>query len=278
MNLREVESTHRNYTGFKYMPLMAITFIPLSSMNESGLILTNLLLYILVSFMVYFLAYQIISSHMISLFALFLYLSNSLIPNEIFKSGVTDLAPVLYLLLGLGCFELNPLFVGIFVGLSISTKLLPGILFVSLCLPSVKRSNYFTGLIIGLFPILYFLRQSPIAFIENVFIFNTTRPTDTTSWLHYFSPEIGIVTRFSVLTLLLSLAIYICFMKPGLLVRCELAVISIFCTLLSGPINHKNYQIWWIPILAAVLSVEAFKYIEILNKYNVFQRIKLSED
>ena len=268
INSEKLGSVSAKYTGFKYMPLMALTFIPLVSMDESGLILTNLIIYIAVSFLIYLLTYQISFSHVVSLFALLLYLSIGLIPSEIFEAGVTDLSAVLYLLIGLVCFTLNPLVSGIFIGFSVSTKLLPGILVVSFCLPEKKRLSYFWGLTIGLAPVFYFLIYSPKAFVENIFIFNITRATDTTSWLHYFPTEVGIMTKFLGLIMVTGLSVMPFVGKPSLLLRCEFIVISILSILLGSPINHRNYQIWWMPILAIVFSIEAFRLIEIISENN----------
>ena len=256
------------YTGFKYMPLMAITFMPFSRINEGGIILSNLILYILVAIMIYLISDQITSSHTFSLFSLFLYLLTPLIPNEVFRAGVTDLAPVLYMLLGIFFLRSNSFLSGLFIGFSVSTKLLPGILLIPLYLPPRNRFSYFLGLFGGIIPIIYFLCKSPEEFIRNAFVFNLIRPTDTTSWLHYYSDQIGFIVKIIAIAIFVSISIYSLLRKPSLVIRCELTIISILFILLTSPINHRNYQIWWIPLLCIVSSAIALRYIEIIDYFD----------
>ena len=37
-------------------------------------------------------------------------------------------------------------------------------------------------------------------------------------------------------------------------VRCGIGAVVILAALLSGPVVHNNYQLWWLPLFAVVLA------------------------
>ncbi len=126
-----------SFNGYKYLPMMAVTFLPLGAVwRESGLLATNLLLDLAVVILLFLLGSRI-GTQVVGLFAAFLYLTLPVIPFEIFEQGVTDLAAVVPFLLALLCLEKRPWLAGLLVGLSLSMKLFPGSLFVLCCLPYV---------------------------------------------------------------------------------------------------------------------------------------------
>lgn len=256
------------YQGYKYFPMMAIIYLPLSWMGDRGILTTNLLLDLLTVGLIFLLADQISGDRNTSLFSCLLYLMLPLVPNEIFGKGVTDLAAVVPLLAGLLFFRKNAGFSGFFMGLSVSMKLLPGLLLIpcclpSNCLPSNQRWRYITGGLVGLLPGLVFLVASPIALFENTFIFNAQRSIDSTSWLFGLPPEVGSFARATCFILLIGIALYVWFKQPTQLQCCAFGVIAILGVLLSGPINHRNYQLWWIPIFAVILGVTVFRSLAI---------------
>jgi len=131
----EMHQDSLNYNGYKYLPMMAVTYLPLGIvLGKQGILVTNLLLDLAVVALVYRLSYRMGTKNS-ALFAAFLYLILLLVPRQIFHKGVTDLAAVVPLLAALLWLESRPSFAGLCVGLSISTKLLPGVLFVPCCLP-----------------------------------------------------------------------------------------------------------------------------------------------
>lgn len=257
------------YQGYKYFPMMAITYLPLSWMGDRGILTTNLLLDLLTVGLIFLLAYRIGGDRNTGLFACLLYLMLPLIPNEIFGKGVTDLAAVVPLLAGLLYCREKAGLSGFLIGLSVAMKLLPGLLFIPFCLPFHRRWRYVTGVCIGLLPVLIFLAASPIGLIGNTFFFNAQRSIDSTSWLFGLPTEIGSLARAICIVLLIGIALYTWFKQPTQLQRCAFGVIAILGVLLSGPINHRNYQLWWIPIFTVILGVTIFRSLTINSGPNL---------
>lgn len=245
------------FNGYKYLPMMAITYLPLSTvLGERGVLVTNLLLDLAVVGLVFRLSCRSGTSTN-GLWAAFLYLMPLLVPRQLFHKGVTDLAAIVPLLVALLSLEKKPGLAGLCVGLSISTKLLPGILFIPCCLPqrdpSQLRWRYAAGIALGLVPTLLFLLWSPRALFSNTVLFNFQRPTDSTSWLYEMPSFISSIARISFAVMVLGIALYVWFNRPTIKTRCGLGTICILGTILSGPIVHSNYQLWWLPMLVVLL-------------------------
>jgi hypothetical protein len=244
------------YNGFKYLPMMAVTFLPLGVVwGERGVVATNLLLDLSVGGLAFLLGSRI-GSRGIGFFAALLYLVVPLVPFEIFQQGVTDLAAVVPILGALWILEKKPGLAGMLVGLSLSTKLLPGALFVLCCLPNSGRWRYLGGLILGLVPSLVFLALSPTDFIANTVLFSALRPGDSTSWL-YTMPEFSLVARLAFVALFLGVGVYVWFKRPTIVDRCSLGVLCTLGAILSGPVSHRNYQLWWLPFFAVLVASAA---------------------
>jgi len=251
------------FNGYKYLPMMAVTYLPLTAvLGERGILVTNMLLDLAVVGLVFRLSCQM-GTKTSGLYATFLYLMPLLVPRQLFHKGVTDLAAVVPLLVALLYIERRPSLAGLCVGLSISTKLLPGILFVPCCLPQKSpfklRWWYAAGVVLGLVPTLIFLVWSPIELFSNIVLFNSQRPIDSTSWLYQMPSFISLIIRTNLALVLLGVAAYVWFNRPTVAIRCGLSVICILCTILSGPIVHSNYQLWWLPMFAVLLGVAAFQ-------------------
>ena len=251
-----------NYNGYKYLPMMAVIYLPLSAvLGERGVLMTNLLLDLAVTVLVFQLSRRA-GTQTSGLFAALLYLMPLLVPRQLFHKGVTDLAAVFPLLVALLYLERKPGLAGLWVGLSISTKLLPGILFLPCCLPQKSppklRWWYATGVVLGLVPTLVFLVWSPSELFSNAVLFNAQRPIDSTSWLFELPSFISWFVRFGFAAVVLGVAAYVWCNNPTVIVRCGLGAICILATILSGPIVHSNYQLWWLPMLAILLGGVAF--------------------
>lgn len=251
------------YDGYKYLPMMAIIYLPLSAvLGDRGVLVTNLLLDLAVTGLVFQLSRRA-GTQTSGLFAALLYLMPLLVPRQLFHKGVTDLAAVLPLLLALLYLKRKPGLAGLWVGLSISTKLLPGILFLPCCLPQKSppklRWWYIAGVVLGLVPTLVFLVWSPIELFSNAVLFNAERPIDSTSWLFELPSFISWFVRLSFAAVIVGVAAYLWFNSPTVTIRCGLGAICILATILSGPIVHSNYQLWWLPMLAILLGGAAFR-------------------
>jgi uncharacterized membrane protein len=152
--------------------------------------------------------------------------------------------------------ERNGALAGLCVGLSISAKLLPGALFLPCCLPAAPRARlgYGIGVAAGVLPILPFLMAEPRALLDNIVIFNLLRPADSTSWLFFAPPALATLAHLALGALLIASIVGVWRGAPRLAARCGLGATLILATLLAGPIAHHNYQLWWLPLMAALLG------------------------
>jgi hypothetical protein len=245
------------FSGYKYLPMTLAAYLPLGApLGERGLVMTNLLLHLAVVWLVFHLSRTLATAEAGWIAAL-VYLTLPLVPYQLFAKGATDLVAVLPLLVALPLIERRPMLAGIAIGLSLSAKLLPGLLVLPCCVPAATaaRCRYGAGVVLGLAPTLPFLLWSPTAVFDNIVGFNFVRPVDSTSWLA-FAPALASTLAHVVVALaILAAAIYVWRKRPSLTLRCGIAAVLILVAILGGPAAHHNYQLWWLPLLAALLAV-----------------------
>ena len=165
------------FTGYKYLPMMIVDYLPLGApFGQRGVLITNLLM-LLASLG---LMKRIAGTKLAPLMLLML----PLVAEQIFAKGATDLAAVLPLLAALALTQRSSFWCGICVGLSIATKLLPGVAMLPALIPATRRDHFAAGVAVGLLPIVPFLIAGPRDFWGNIVLFNLTRLPDSTSWLH----------------------------------------------------------------------------------------------
>ena len=134
-----------SFAGYKYLPAMALAYLPLGApLGSRGVPLANLLLQLGVVWAMIRIATEI-GSRSAGWVAATLYLSLPLLPFQLFAKGVTDLAAVLPLLIALALSERHALAAGLCIGLSISAKPLPGALLAPICLPAAGRARLAYG-------------------------------------------------------------------------------------------------------------------------------------
>ncbi len=248
--------TDARFGGYKYLPVMIAAYLPLgAALAERGVVLTNLLLALAAAGLVFRLARRLAGMRAGWLAAL-LYLSLPLVPFQLFAKGVTDLVAVVPLLLALLACERRPMLAGLALGLSLAAKLLPGALVLPCCLPAMRRARvlYAAGVALGLTPVLPFLLWSPAAFVDNILLFNLIRPADSTSWLFEAPAPIVTLAHAAAVAALVAVAIYVRARPPSLAWRAALAAMLMLLALLAGPTAHNNYQLWWLPLVAALLG------------------------
>jgi Glycosyltransferase family 87 len=247
------------YDGYKYLPLMPLTYLPLGAVwRERGLLVTNLLLDLAMAVLLYQLGTKI-GNRETGLVAAVLYLMLPFVLYEVFVQGVTDLSAMVPLLAALLCVEKRPLGAGVLVGLSISSKLLPGLLFIVCCLPQNYRGRYLMGLVLGLIPVLGFAILSPVHLFSNIVLFVLRRPPDSTTWLHAMPAWVGWIALVAFALTIGGSAAYVWRWRPGLVERCGVAVICVLMALLSGSVCHRNYQLWWVPLFAVLIAAVVWR-------------------
>ena len=246
------------FQGFKYSPLTAVAYMPLGiPLGDRGVVLTNLVLQLATAWLVYRLA-RGEGSRATGLTAALAYLVLLIGPWELFHQGVLDLAAVLPLLAALLCVERRPGLAGLCVGLSLSTKLLPAGLLLPCCLPTDARGRvlYVAGIAAGTVPLVLAALWSPPALWSNLVLFNMSRPADSTSWLYWAPSFMSPIARGVLVIVFLSITAVVWRARSiAVTTRCGLSAIVILTTMLTGPIAHNNYQLWWLPFASVVLAV-----------------------
>jgi hypothetical protein len=244
------------FAGYKYLPVMIGAYLPLGApLGARGVVLTNLLLQLATVALIFRLGRALAGTTAGALAAL-LYLSLPLVPFQLFAKGVTDLVPVLPLLLALLVLERRPALAGLCIGVSISAKLMPGMLLLPCCLPATPRAklSYAAGIVLGLLPLLPFLWWAPHPFIDNIVLFNLVRPADSTSWLFAAPAHAAALTQAVAVAGFVGVAAQVWLSPPVLAWRIALGAALILAALLAGPAAHHNYQLWWLPLMAALLG------------------------
>ena len=236
------------FTGYKYLPVMALTYLPLGALlGQRGILLTNLVL-LLASV---WLMKRLARSNLAPL----LFLMLPMLPQQIFAKGATDMATVAPLLAAFLFVERNSFLTGLCVGLSIAAKPVPGAMFLPCLLPPTERWRYALGVAVGLTPLLPFLLASPETFFGNIVSFNLTRSADGTSWLFNAPPEAAAAARLVLVGIFLYAGVFVWRQAPTLAMRCGIGAMLTIAAILAGPGAHHNYQLWWLPFYAVMLSL-----------------------
>jgi len=250
----DLHPEYPDYPGYKYLPMMIAAYAPLSSaLGETGLRLMNLILDASLSATV-LLAGRRIGGPVAGLLALAAWLMLPVLPRDIYKHGVTDLAPVLPLVIALMLAETRLGRAGLLIGLSVAAKLFPGLLVALCCLRRQRIGFYILGGVVGIVPAVAFYLWGPADFTRNVFMFILSRPMDETSWMFGLPPIVPTLAKLAYFLFLLAVLIYLVMASPGMVRRCGLIVLSVIGALLTGPDAHNNYMIWWAPFFCILLG------------------------
>jgi hypothetical protein len=201
------------------------------------------------------------------------YLSLPLVFGMVYAISVTDLVPVTLLLGSLYLNDRRPFTGGLLLGLSVSSKLLPGLAAAPACIPNRERGAFCLGFVTGLSPALLALLSAPQAFIENIIRFNMVRPVWSTSWLYNQPLWVSEVSKVVFGLTWVGLAVFALRYATSRTARYSMAVLLLVAVLLAGPIMEQNYNLWWIPFLCIALAVSTVSESEELRmaKWKVFQ-------
>jgi hypothetical protein len=244
-----------SYYGYKYLPVTILTFMPLGSLfGATGIRLTNFFLDVITAILIGILARRQLGWFCGTLGAA-LYLMLPTLPRDLYMNAVTDLAPTLPLLAAMVLYQTRPGLAGAAIGLSVSAKLMPGLLFLVFCFPKLGCSRYFGGFLLGLIPAAVFFVLAPSDFIQNIVWFIAMRPIDTTSWLYGAPSYLISGARLAFGLIMAAVFFVVIYRPPDFFGRCALGVLCINAALLAGPTIHNNYMFWWIPFFCILLSV-----------------------
>jgi hypothetical protein len=249
--------TGARFAGYKYLPVTLVGYLPLGApLGERGIVLANLLLHLATVWLVFRLAVALAGVPAAGAIAALLYLALPLVPFQLFAKGDTDPVAVVPMIAALLLYERHALLAGFCLGLSLAAKLLPAALLLPCCLPATPRARaaYVLGLGLGALPLLPFLLWSPAAFLDNIVVFNLLRAPDSTSWLMGMPALLATLVHALVGAFCIGVAIFVWRRAPSLAVRTGLGIALILAAILAGPAAHHNYQLWWLPLAAALLG------------------------
>jgi hypothetical protein len=249
----DLHPEYPDYPGYKYLPMMMAAYAPLALSGEVGLRLTNLILDLGVSAAIFLSAMRIRGS-VAGMLALAAWLMLPVLPRDIYKHGVTDLAPVLPLVIALLLAETRLGRAGLLIGLSVAAKLFPGLLVTLCCLRRQRIGFYLIGGVVGILPAVAFYLWGPVDFTRNVFLFILSRPMDETSWMFGLPAIVPMLAKLAYFLFLLAVLAYLVVVSPGMVRRCGLIVLAVIGALLTGPDAHNNYMIWWVPFFCILLG------------------------
>jgi hypothetical protein len=240
------EST--SFTGYKYLPMMIVDYLPLGApFGQRGVLITNLALLLASLWLM-----KRIAGTMLAPLALIML---PLVAEQIFAKGATDLAAVLPLLGALALIERSSFWCGLCVGVSIATKLMPGVAMLPALIPASRRDLFVVGVLVGLLPILPFVIAGPQDFWGNIALFNFSRLPDSTGWLQTMPGGIATAAHLAFAATLLAAAIHVLRRKPPVIARAVLAAMLGIAAIVAGPGAHHNYQLWWLPFYALALGL-----------------------
>jgi uncharacterized membrane protein len=250
----DLHAEYPDFPGYKYLPIMIAAYAPLASVfDQTGLRLTNLILDGLMAIAI-LLSARRIGGAIAGLLAVAAYLMLPVIPRDIYKHGVTDLAPVLPLVVALPLSQSRPGRAGLLIGLSVAAKLFPGLLAALCFLRARSPAHYLIGGVVGILPAAAFLLWAPADFARNVFLFILSRPIDETSWMYGLPAFAPMAAKLLYFLFLLAVLVHVVVASPGTARRCGLIVLCIVGALLTGPDAHNNYIIWWAPFFCILLG------------------------
>ena len=242
------------YKGYKYLPVMMAIYAPLGVLwDATGLRVTNLILDMLTAGFIAILAARI-AGWTAGGIAATVYLLMPIVAFDLYRHGVTDLAAVVPMLAALTLLDKRPGWAGLAAGLALSVKLFPGVLVVACCIPASAWARYGAGVIAGLLPVAFFFAASPTDFINNILWFNAIRPPDSTSIAAALPDLVAIVLKGISLIVLAVITLWTLRRSVELQHRCAFIVIGSVFALLSGPVCHNNYLLWWLPAFCVLLA------------------------
>lgn len=238
--------------GYKYGPLLLAIYFPfVVTLGEAGIYAANLVLFVALSLLVWFIALRMARGDLFlaSLPFIVLYGPEHIRWSTLSLSAI-DLAPTLLAVLAFWSMSRSPRTDragNAILGLSIATKIAPGIFFLPLL--SRFRSRDWSWLVIVLATLTVpFLFWDPTGYFYNCVLFIFDRVPDSTSPVYSLGPTGAFVTRAVVLVGLAALAMY------GHVRRWPMGMALAFVTLahlgamgLSAAF-HNNYLVWVMPI------------------------------
>lgn len=243
----DTQWSNPRYQGFKYSPLMMIVYLPTRWLGPHSVVFFHLLINITIAFLLFLLCRRHLGD-IPGYLASALYLAVPVVSYESYNHGVNDTVGTALVLGALLCLH-RPGWVGLLLGLSVSTKLMPAALCTFALVSRAGFFRYSLGFAVGILPVAVAFLLSPQAFWDNVIHFPLSRPIDTTSWL--FAQPSWVVKSAKIVFahIVLCVFLFALFLKHSIHSRILLAFFLLTASLLNSGAVHRNYFLWWFPFL-----------------------------
>ncbi len=181
--------------------------------------------------------------------------------------GYNDVLGVVFVMAGFALWSRSAALAGLMVGFSLSCKLMPGLVALTLLFPASRWKPYCLGLAAGLVPDLLALLWDPMPFVRNVLLFNFVRVPDSTSWRMLAPASIGRVAGLAGMALWLSVSGGVLLAqvtrfgggREGVTLdrRMILFAVITLVLIMTGSTAHDDYMIWWMPAAVALFARDA---------------------
>jgi hypothetical protein len=245
------------FDGYKYLPVTMAAYLPgaLAIRQPSeAVVATNLVLGFLAAAALAAVAWREISLDAAICAAALMFMSE-IIVFELVVFGSNDVVPMLLLTLAL-CFVESRFACGLLVGLSISAKLVPGLLWIPILLTPRAPRRYAAGVLAGLIPCLPFFLWGPGDMTKNIIIFLAARHWEMTAPLYSTPPLVRAAAQGVVAAFWLAIAIRSARIPMNRIHRCAWAAALTLAFQLAAPNMHQNYFIWWhMPVCVLATSL-----------------------
>lgn len=263
ITLNKRENLPEKFWGYKYGPVMILSYLPSAWSATSASIKKISATYLVLTLSVILLLLwrhrtkkRPLAFASTCVLALLLFFLPERLWLETFMQGATDILPIFLILLAVDAIDRKHfLLAGTCAGLSFSAKFAPAIFFILLVLVRKNFSPRFLfGLVIGGLPLLAFLAWSGRPMIDNAFLFHLVKRFDATSlyWvvphsLHFVFPLIEAVAVAGFLAYN--------FKRPidtrTLVVHLTVLLLIIETTFTEV---HANHLLWFIPLLTLIFA------------------------
>jgi len=248
-NIRE-----QRFRGYKYSPLLPAVYFPLVKLfGDSGVLLSNGIVLALVASTVSVLCWRIMGGD--GVWAAILLLASPAVVTNVLVDQVNDLVAVLPMCMAFLVWESRPGLAGLLLGASASIKVSPAPIAMALLLPQDLPSarRFMAGIAVGLIPTIVFAALDPVAFFNNVVLFEIVRPTSPNSLLGNMPSTIICSLRIGFMAIFLSTAAAARIGYWSVNRRIIAYVVLTIILLLTSQTNFDNYWLWWIPLFLPLL-------------------------
>jgi Glycosyltransferase family 87 len=248
----------KRFTGYKYSPLLPIVYLPAVTLfGRTGVLISNSIALLLTTLTVRALCRRILSGD--GVWAAVLFLATPLVGMSVLVYQVNDLLAMLPICAAFLVWNSRrPGLAGLLIGVSASIKILPAPIAGAALLPRDLGAarRFVIGVIVGLIPIFLFTALDPLAFFNNVILFEIVRPPFQSSWLLHMPPGMIWLLRIAFFVSVLAMVSALLIRDASIDRRMIVYIILICLLLATSQINQDYYWLWWLPLFIPLLCAK----------------------